>query len=181
MSKKWLVARDERDFTTEGAEGTEKGRLRSDQAECATIRRRKTEAGMISLASEFTDGKGRHARGWLFFDAECVFCTRMARWLWPILERRGLAVAPLQDPRVGDLLGLPRAELLRELRFLLSDGTQFGGADAVLAVAREIWWALPLVWLAKIPGMIGHLRRGYCWFAGRRNCAAVHCEVPRVG
>ena len=61
---------------------------------------------MISLASEFTDGKGRHARGWLFFDAECRFCTRIARWLAPILQRRGLAVAPLQDVRVGALLGL---------------------------------------------------------------------------
>ena len=90
---------------------------------------------MISLASEFTDGKGRHARGWLFFDAECAFCTRTARWLRPILERRGLAVAPLQDPRVGALLGLSRPELLRELRFLLSDGSQFGGADAVLAAS----------------------------------------------
>jgi len=27
--------------------------------------------GVISLASEMTDSKGRHARGWLFFDAEC--------------------------------------------------------------------------------------------------------------
>src|SRR6266481_5742802 len=40
---------------------------------------------MISLASEFTDGKGRHARGWLFFDAECGFCTRTARWLLRIV------------------------------------------------------------------------------------------------
>src|SRR5882724_7672019 len=95
---------------------------------------------MISLASEFTDGKGRHARGWLFFDAECAFCTRTARWLHPILERRGLAVAPLQDPRVEALLGLAEGDLLRELRFLLADGSQFGGADGVLAVAREIWW-----------------------------------------
>src|SRR3981081_474833 len=93
------------------------------------------EKTMISLASEFTDGKGRHARGWLFFDAECRFCTRTARWLLPILERRGLAVAPLQDPRVGALLGLSRSDLLRELRFLLSDGKQYGGADAVLTVA----------------------------------------------
>jgi len=23
---------------------------------------------MISLVSEYTDGKGRHARGWLFFE-----------------------------------------------------------------------------------------------------------------
>jgi hypothetical protein len=98
----------------------------------------------------------------------------------PILERRGLAVAPLQDPRVGALLGLSRSELLRELRFLLSDGSQFGGADAVLAVAREIWWGRPLVWLAKIPGMMEQLRRGYYWFAARRSCAGMACEVRRA-
>ena len=131
---------------------------------------------MISLASEFTDGKGRHARGWLFFDAECGFCTRTARWLRPILERRGLAVAPLQDQRVGALLGLPKSELLRELRFLLSDGSQYGGADAVLAVAREIWWARPLAWLAHIPGMMDILRHGYRWVAAQRSCAAESCS-----
>lgn len=136
---------------------------------------------MISLASEFTDGKGRHARGWLFFDAECAFCTRTARWLRPILERRELAVAPLQDPRVGELLGLAKEDLLRELRFLLSDGSQFGGADAVLAVAREIWWGRPMVWLARIPGMMEQMRRGYYWFAGCRSCAATRCAVQRAG
>jgi predicted DCC family thiol-disulfide oxidoreductase YuxK len=133
---------------------------------------------MISLASEFTDGKGRRARGWLFFDAECGFCTRIARWLRPILLRRGLAVAALQDARVGALLGLPKSELLRELRFLLSDGKQTGGADAVLAVAREIWWARPLVWVGNMPGMMAILRRGYQWVAAQRSCAAAAC-VPQ--
>lgn len=132
---------------------------------------------MISLASEFTDGKGRHARGWLFFDAECAFCTRLARWLRPILERRGLAVAPLQDTRVGALLGLQKSELLRELRFLFSDGRQYGGADAVFALARQISWARPLVWLAGIPGMMNVLRRGYRWVAAQRSCAAESCPA----
>lgn len=132
---------------------------------------------MISLTSEFTDGKGRHARGWLFFDAECKFCTRTARWLAPILERRGLAVAPLQDPRVGALLGLSHIQLMREMRFLLSDGNQSGGADAVVALAREIWWARPLVWLAQLPGMMGLLRDTYRWIAARRSCAAEACAV----
>lgn len=131
---------------------------------------------MISLASEFTDGKGRHARGWLFFDAECRFCTRIARWLVPMLEKRGLAVAPLQDRRVGALLGLSGAELLREMRFLLSDGSQYGGADAAVALAREIWWGRPLVWLAKIPGMMAWLRSGYRRIAARRSCAAESCD-----
>jgi predicted DCC family thiol-disulfide oxidoreductase YuxK len=131
---------------------------------------------MISLASEYTDMKGRHARGWLFFDAECGFCSKIARWLAPILGRRGFAVAPLQDPRVGALLGMKRRELLRELRFLLSDGTQFGGADAVLAVARQIWWARPLVWLSKVPGMMAALHSGYQWVAAQRSCPATSCS-----
>jgi predicted DCC family thiol-disulfide oxidoreductase YuxK len=134
---------------------------------------------MISLASEFTDGKGRHARGWLFFDAECGFCTRVAGWAAPILARRGIGVAPLQDPRVGALLGLSRVELMREMRVLLADGTSCGGADAAVAVAREIWWARPLVWLARVPGVRELLRRGYRWVAARRKCAGESCVVLR--
>jgi predicted DCC family thiol-disulfide oxidoreductase YuxK len=132
---------------------------------------------MISLASEFTDAKGRHARGWLFFDAECGFCTRIVQWLAPILQSRGLGVAPLQDPRVGPLLGLSREELMREMQFLLEDGSRFGGADAAVAMAREIWWGRPLVWTAKIPGVMGLLRTGYRWVAAKRHCAAESCEV----
>jgi predicted DCC family thiol-disulfide oxidoreductase YuxK len=127
---------------------------------------------MISLASEYTDSKGQHARGWLFFDAECAFCTRCARWLAPILMRRGIATAPLQDPRVGALLGMTRDELLLELRFLLSDGRQYGGADAVVAISHEIWWGRPLAWLSKLPRMRNILRSGYRWVAARRSCAA---------
>lgn len=130
---------------------------------------------MISLVNEYTDGKGRHARGWLFFDADCKFCTRIARWLAPILERRNLGVAPLQDRRVSALLGLTPQELLREIRFLHCDGHHTGGADAVLDVAREIWWARPVVWLSKLPGMMRVLHSGYHWVAAQRSCAAEQC------
>ncbi len=135
---------------------------------------------MISLVSEYTDAKGRHARGWLFFDAECKFCTRIARWLAPILERRGIALAPLQDPRVRALLGLSREELLFEMRFLLSDGSQFGGAAAAVALAREIWWGRPLLWVSRIPGMMEALRKGYRWVAANRSCAAVSCPADQL-
>jgi predicted DCC family thiol-disulfide oxidoreductase YuxK len=132
---------------------------------------------MISLVSEYTDGKGRHARGWLFFDAECKFCTRIARWLSPIMERRGMALAALQDPRVAELLGLPHDDLMKEMQFLLSDGRRFGGADAAVELAREIWWAAPLVWVSKIPGAMEILRKGYRWIAARRKCAAAQCPA----
>ena len=137
---------------------------------------------MITLAEELTDRKQRSARGWLFFDAGCGFCTRIARWLAPILADRGLGTAPLQDPRVGALLGMSSEELMKELRFLLSDGTQAGGARAVLAVAREIWWARPLVWLAWLPGTMPILDAGYKWIAARRGCSDETCELhARIG
>jgi predicted DCC family thiol-disulfide oxidoreductase YuxK len=127
---------------------------------------------MISLASEMTDGKGRHARGWLFFDAECEFCTRIAAWMEGPMRRHRLAVAPLQDPRVGALLGLSREELLQAIRYLSSDGNQYSGADALVALAREFWWARPVVWMAKIPGGARVMRAAYGWVARQRRCHA---------
>lgn len=136
---------------------------------------------MITLVDEITDRKGPQARGWLFFDAQCGFCTRIARWLAPVLARRGLGVAPLQDPRVGALLGMTRQERLKELRFLLGDGKNFGGARAVLAVAREIWWARPILWLAAVPGMMSVMDAGYKLVATKRGCVAERCEVESNG
>jgi predicted DCC family thiol-disulfide oxidoreductase YuxK len=133
---------------------------------------------MISLTSEFTDSKGRHARGWLFFDADCAFCVKIVRALATTLQKRGFALAPLQDPRVGALLGLSQTELLLEMRLLLSNGQQTGGADAAVALAHEIWWARPLVWLSKLPRMMQLMRRTYRWIAARRKCsAAVSCAT----
>lgn len=133
---------------------------------------------MISLASELTDSKGRHARGWLFFDAECGFCTRIVMRISGPLQRRGLAVAPLQDPRVGALLGLSREQLLQAMRFVAADGAQYSGADAVIALAREFWWGRPVVWLSKAPGVMPMLHAGYRWVARRRRCNAVRCMNP---
>ena len=130
---------------------------------------------MISLASEMTDRKGKHARGWLFFDAECAFCTRIARFLAGPMRRRGLAVAALQDPRVSLLLGLSRQELLRAVRFVAADGSHCAGADALFAVAKELWWARPLAWAARVPGTLPAMRAAYRRGSARWNCNADRC------
>jgi predicted DCC family thiol-disulfide oxidoreductase YuxK len=136
---------------------------------------------MISLTSEFTDTKSRHARGWLFFDADCTFCVKIVRAVAPTLIKRGFALAPLQDPRVGALLGLSQSELLLEMRLLLSNGQQTAGADAAVALAHEIRWAHPLVWLSRLPGMMQLLRRAYRWIAAHRKCsAAVSCGITQA-
>lgn len=135
---------------------------------------------MISLVSEMTDRKGRHARGWLFFDAECRFCSGIAGWLAAPMKRRGLEIAPLQDPRVESLLGLSREELLMAVRFVFADGSHCSGADALLAVANELWWARPLIWVSRVPGVMPAMRAGYRWGALRWRCQAQRCSVDQL-
>src|SRR5258707_9556845 len=124
-----------------------------------------------------TDSKGRHARGWLFFDAECKFCSGIATCLMGPMKRRGLAVAPLQDPRVGSLLGLSQEELVRAICFVQSNGSRYLGVSAVLAVARELWWAWPLMWIGRVPGMMAVMHPGYRWGAPARRVAAAPCTT----
>jgi len=134
---------------------------------------------MISLSSEITDSKGRRARrGWLFFDGNCAFCTSVARWSGRLLGPRGYGVAPLQDPRVQELLALPRDQLLSEMRVLTQDGRQIGGADALVFLARELWWAWPFYGMAQIPGVLRLLRMGYGWIARHRECTSGICSRP---
>jgi hypothetical protein len=58
---------------------------------------------------------------------------------------------------------------------LAENGKQYGGADAVVALAHEIWWAAPLVWFSRLPGAMQLLRVAYGSVAARRKCAAATC------
>jgi predicted DCC family thiol-disulfide oxidoreductase YuxK len=135
---------------------------------------------MISLSAEMTDTKGRHApRGWVFFDRDCSVCTSLARRFRRPLEKRGFGLAALQDPRVQTLLALPPEDLLREMRVATADGKIYGGADAVVYLAGQIWWAWPLYAAAKLPGVPRVLDAGYRWFAEHRTCASGFCSISR--
>src|SRR5580700_3492071 len=97
---------------------------------------------MISLSSDITDTKGsRAARGWVFFDRDCRVCMRLALRFRGVLAKRGFGLAALQDPRAASLLALPLEEMLREMRVVTTDGGRYGGADAIVYLAGQIWWA----------------------------------------
>jgi len=76
----------------------------------------------------------------------------------------------LQDPVAQKVLKVPADQLLVEMRVVTSTGAQFGGADAVVVVAREFWWLWPLVFLSWIPGGRSLLRVAYREVARRRRC-----------
>jgi len=108
--------------------------------------------------------------GWVLYDADCRFCTRLAGRFRPWLVRRHLVLLPLQTPWVRARLGLADPRLLVEMRLLLPDGTHFGGADALIEISRHYWWTWPLRQMTRVPAVRELVRRGYRWMAHWRNC-----------
>jgi predicted DCC family thiol-disulfide oxidoreductase YuxK len=115
--------------------------------------------------------------GWVLYDADCPFCTRLARRFWPWLVRRHLELLPLQTPWVRARLGLADSPLLAEMRLLLPDGTHFGGADALMEISRRYWWTWPFRQMTRLPAVKELLRRGYRGVARRRDCVSGTCAV----
>lgn len=133
---------------------------------------------MISLSAEMTDTKGRHAEiGWICFDRDCPQCTWLARRFHRTFEKRGFGLAALQDPRVAALLALPSDQLLREMRVITKEGEIHGGAEAIVYLAKQVWWAWPFFAAAQIPGVLRILGIGYRWIADHRPCSSGACSV----
>jgi predicted DCC family thiol-disulfide oxidoreductase YuxK len=119
--------------------------------------------------------------GFVFYDANCRFCVRLARWAEPWLADRRFRLLPLQTPWCGHKLGLTDAELLVEMRLLLPDGQRFGGTDALLEISRHFWWAWPIRQMARLPVMMRIFRASYRWIARHHGCADGTCAVATVG
>lgn len=119
-----------------------------------------------------------YVKGWVFYDAECPFCRRWADRGHDMLSRRGLHLAPLQSAWVRIRLGMKEGEPLTEMKLLLAGGRVFGGADALIQIARFIWWAWPFYLLAQSPGVKPSLRVIYRNIAQNRQCLAGNCSVP---
>jgi predicted DCC family thiol-disulfide oxidoreductase YuxK len=77
-------------------------------------------------------------------------------------------------------LDLEPSAPLEEMRVLTADGRDIGGADAVIFLARQMWWGRPFAALAQLPSMHKLLDRGYRWIAAHRGCDHITCKIlPR--
>ena len=120
---------------------------------------------------------GAPVRGWVLYDGDCPLCCAAATRFEPLLQRHGYQFAPLQTPWVRERLGLQPNAPLDEMKLLAADGNVFGGAEAVVQIARAIWWAWPLFALAQIPGVKHLLVAIYCRVAANRQCLSGVCGV----
>jgi predicted DCC family thiol-disulfide oxidoreductase YuxK len=112
-------------------------------------------------------------RGSILYDADCRMCRNMMRRFEKTFASRGFLFAPLQ-------LELNPGERPTEMRVRAADGRSFGGADAVLFLARFVWWGRPLRWFAKLPGAKRLLHRIYREIASRRSCDNGACLLPEA-
>jgi predicted DCC family thiol-disulfide oxidoreductase YuxK len=147
----------------------------------------------ISVFTETTEENAAPSRGWVVYNGECQFCLGWVRRMKPVLEPRGFLFLPLQTPWVRAFFRVPVDELLSEMRVITNSGLDgcdehtggrgqvFGGADAIVELAKRVWWAWPLVALAKIPGAQKLLGIGYRAMAARRYCAKGRCTLPQLG
>jgi predicted DCC family thiol-disulfide oxidoreductase YuxK len=113
----------------------------------------------------------------VFYDADCKFCVNAARRFERVLARRRFELVPLQVPGASAEFGVPEDQLLAEMRLRLRDGRVFGGAAAVVEIARRIWWAWPLWALSRLPGAMRPMHATYSWIARRRSCANGACDI----
>jgi len=125
---------------------------------------------------------GTPKAGWILFDGECRFCIATVERFRRMFERRGFAFLPLQTPWVVERFGLDPTAPLEDMRVLTVSGADYGGAEAILFLARQCWWSRPFAWLGKLPLVHRIIVAAYGWVAARRGC--VHrpggtgaCEV----
>lgn len=119
------------------------------------------------------------AGGWVLFDDECPFCTRLARAFAGVLRPRGFRLAPLQATWARAATGMRPGETPAEMLVLLASGAVLGGADAVAFLARRIWWAWPLYAISLVPPGMRALRVAYRWIAAHRTCRTGHRASAR--
>jgi predicted DCC family thiol-disulfide oxidoreductase YuxK len=115
----------------------------------------------------------------IYYDDECQMCRAMLRRFGGTLARRRFRFVPLQSPGAAHVLGVSEERLLDQMRVRFDDGTVCGGAAAVAAIARRIWWATPLWALSRVPGAMPVLDVAYRWIARNRHCLNGACEVTR--
>jgi len=118
---------------------------------------------------------GPNFSGWVFYDRDCRSCTDAAKRFDRLLARRGFYFIPLQTPWVQQRLGLEPKAPLEEMRLLTRDGHDFGGADALIFLARQIWWAWPFYLLSRFSGPRHFADRIYRWIATHRGCKHMTC------
>ncbi|MBI4325454.1 MAG: hypothetical protein HY674_09340 [Chloroflexi bacterium] len=119
------------------------------------------------MNTESTDDTNKATvRGWVLYDGACSPCTTLARRFEPSLLRRGFRLG------CGTIAS-------QEMVLLTADGQRFGGAEAIVQLARHIWWSWPVFALGQLPGATFMLRALSRRVAAHRHASNQACRQRR--
>jgi len=120
------------------------------------------------------DVGGPGGRGLLLYDGRCPACRKGARRMAALLGKRGYRVVPLQRRWVRERHPIRPGQSRPQTHLILPGDRRLAGVDALLHLARDLWWSWPLWVLAQVPGVTWLLRRGYARGArrGKRHTCA---------
>ncbi len=128
------------------------------------------------MNTETTDNNGGEGFvGWVGYDRDCGFCCNLVRRWHGVFEKRGFTFVPLQNHWLAGRLGV--TEMPDEMKLLMADGRVLGGAAAIAAMARAVWYFAPAGWFMGLPGIRFLVDRAYKWVARNRHQLGV-CKVP---
>jgi predicted DCC family thiol-disulfide oxidoreductase YuxK len=130
------------------------------------------------LHTEITDNNAKSPAGWIYFDAECRFCSANRRRWGRIFERRGFVWLPMQAPGTAERLGVAPDRLMAEMWFLPASGSPVSGVSAWIGLMRYVWWLKPLAVAFGLPGINRLIQAAYGWIARNRYCFAGRCTLP---
>ena len=116
--------------------------------------------------------------GWILYDDSCGFCRRWVPFWETMLRRHGFEIAPLQADWVREKLQLREAELMQDVRLLLTTGEQIQGADTYRYAMKRIWWAYPIYLFSIAPAGRKIFDWGYRKFAANRYKVSNVCNLP---
>jgi len=124
----------------------------------------------------------QNVHGYVLYDGMCGFCSWWVPKLEQPLAQASFGIAPLQAPWVRDSIPLSEAEITRDLRILLRDGTLLSGADAYLYAMQRMRWMRPLGMLLSIPGFRWMTWQVYKMFNRNRFVISRMCKLkPELG
>lgn len=114
----------------------------------------------------------RDPLGWVLYDADCSFCTRLASKWKRRIEASGFDVLAVQTPGFKEKLTLlPQENPNDEIRLLFSHGKMLSGVDVYSFLFKQISGYRPLGMIIDLPIIRPLAQRIYEIIKRRRSCS----------
>ena len=121
-----------------------------------------------------------NAKEWVFYDSACPMCSNLTAVAKQQTAGQGVGFASLHTDWVKNKTK-DVADPMKEMLILTPEGKLLSGAEAMVHLARKIWFTRPLYWIYQIPGMKWIYKPVYAFVAKNRYRISKMLGLKPVG